>query len=426
MRQPASLTRRALLGTAAASASATLLARPAKAGGPVKLRVMSWEQFQPGEKESWNELFAKYNASQSQAEVSWTGFPFNQFVQNVVTQIHAGGIEADILMATPDLAAQVIRKFDLGVPLDPIVEQLGVQPSGGHEYLRRDGKLYGLSVIDVPFTLIYDRTEYAAAGIARPPTTPDEWVSVTAKLTRRPQQFGMALTNTLADGEQWWIELQNFCLPFDGVWARGKQPMVTSDPVLKGLHLWYDLYQAGVPQGTAAAAMLRLFGDGRIAQTWGVTATMVVVQSVSPKEYSRLLTAAPPWSSRKALDRLHPLIVLKTGKHVELALDFVKFAMQPDNMAALMQKNLYAIPPYDLSARSPAFRQYAATMPWISGFLAAKQVSPVDVMGDFSSIDDQFGRIVVQNMQRALGGGMSIEQAMAAAQQQLAGLAAHI
>ncbi len=65
-------------------------------------------------------------------------------------------------------------------------------------------------------------------------------------------------------------------------------------------------------------------------------------------------------------------------------------------------------------------------MPWISGFLAAKQVSPVDVMGDFSSIDDQFGRIVVQNMQRALGGGMSIEQAMAAAQQQLAGLAAHI
>ena len=424
MEQPTRITRRGVLGAAAAT-SATLLTRRAGAAGPVKIRVMSWEQFQPGEKEGWNELFAKYNASQARAEVSWTGFPFNQFVQNVVTQVHAGGIEADILMATPDLAAQVIRKFDLGVPLDPVVEALGVQPSGGHEYLRRDGKLYGLSVIDVPFTLIYDRTKYQAAGLAQPPASPEEWVAVTRKLTDRPAKFGLALTNTLADGESWWIELQNFCLPFDGVWAQGKRPMVTSPPVLKGLQLWRDLYQAGVPQGTASAAMLRLLGDGRIAQTWGVTATMIVVKSVGPNEYANLLSAPPPWPSRRSLDRLHPLIVLKTGKNVELALDFVKFAMAPENMAALMQKNLYAIPPYDLAARSPAFKQYAATMPWISGFLAAKQVSPVDVMGDFSSLDDQFGRIVVQNMQRALG-GTSIEHAMTTAQQQLETLAAHI
>jgi hypothetical protein len=47
-------------------------------------------------------------------------------------------------------------------------------------------------------------------------------------------------------------------------------------------------------------------------------------------------------------------------------------------------------------------------------------------MGDFSSIDDQFGRIVVQNMQRVLGGGTSVEQAMAGAQQQLEALAARI
>lgn len=424
MNQP--VTRRDLLGTAAAAAGTTMLSRRARADEPVKLRIMSWEQFQPGEKEGWNALFAKYNASQSKTEVSWTGFPFNQFVQIVVTQIHAGSIEADILMATPDLAAQVIRKFDLGVPLDPIVEALGIQPSGGHDYLRRDGKLYGLSVIDVPFTLIYDKTRYAAGGIAQPPQTPEDWVDVTKKLTDRPRQFGMALTNTLADGEQWWIELQNFCLPFDGTWAEGKKPLLTSPAVLKGLQLWYDLYQAGVAQGTAAAAMLRLFGDGRIAQTWGVTATMVVVQSVGPKEYQNLLSAPPPWPSRRSLDRLHPLIVLKTGKHIDLALDFVKFAMSPDNMAALMQKNLYAIPPYDLAARSASFKKYTATMPWISGFLAAKQVSPVDVMGDFSSLDDQFGRIVVQNLQRALTGNISIGSAMQTAQRQVEALAVHI
>jgi hypothetical protein len=39
------------------------------------------------------------------------------------------------------------------------------------------------------------------------PTTPDAWLGVTRQLTDRPAQFGLALTNTLGDGEEWWTEL---------------------------------------------------------------------------------------------------------------------------------------------------------------------------------------------------------------------------
>ena len=106
-------------------------------------------------------------------------------------QAQAGGINSGLLMAMPDLAALVIRKFKLAEPLDPIVEALGITPSGGHEFLRQDSKLYGLSAIEVNFALVYNNI--AAAGV-EPVTDPDGWIDTTAKLDRRPPSSMAAAT----------------------------------------------------------------------------------------------------------------------------------------------------------------------------------------------------------------------------------------
>ncbi len=423
-----SATRRQWLGGAAALGGAavagSLASKRARAADRIPLKVMSWEQFQPGEKDGWNALFKKFNEAQSKYSVDWTGWPASQYVSNVVIQAHAGGIDADVLMAMPDLAAQVIRKFKLAEPVDAIVSDLGITPSGGHAFLRRDGKLYGLSAIDVNFALVYNKVLFEKAGL-QPATTPDEWVDTTAKLTKRPQQFGIALTNVIADAGEWWFQLQNFCLPYDGKWAEGKTPLANSPEVVKGLELWKRLYEAGVPQGTAQSAITRLAADGRVAQAFGVNPTVVVLRATNPDIYPSLLSAPPPWPSKRSLDRIHPLIALK-GKNSEGAMEFIKFAMSPDVMADLMATNLYVMPPYDLAAKSGKFKNFLADKPWVTGFNAAKQVSPIDVMGDFAFADDQFGRIIMQNFQSALRPGGSVKTAMDAAQKQLENLAARI
>lgn len=422
-------TRRQLLAGATAIGggvlASTLTGGRSFAAGRKTLKVMSWEQFQPGEKDGWNAVFDKFNQSQSEYEVEWTGWPAGQYISNVVIQAQAGGIDADVLMAMPDLAAQVIRKFKLAEPLDPIVSDLGITPSGGHDFLREDGKLYGLSAIDVNFALVYNKALFAEAGVA-PATDQDGWVDTTAKLTNRPEQFGIALTNNISDGGEWWFQLQNFCLPYDGKWAEGKTPLANSPETVKGLELWKRLYEAGVPQGTAQSAIMKLTADGRVAQAFGVNPTVVVLRATNPEIYPDLLSAPPPWPSKRSLDRIHPLMALKSSKHVDGAMEFIKFTMQPDIMAALMEKNLYVIPPYDLAAKSESFKNFLADKPWVSGFQEAKQVSPIDVMGDFAYVDDQFGRIVMQNFQRAMQPGGSVKDAMDAAQKQLEALSAKL
>jgi multiple sugar transport system substrate-binding protein len=422
-------TRRQLLaGGAALGGSALALSfigRRAWAADRKTLKVMSWEQFQPGEKDGWNALFDKFNQSQSEYMVDWTGWPAGQYISNVVIQAQAGGIDADVLMAMPDLAAQVIRKFKLAEPLDSIVTELGITPSGGHDFLRQDGKLYGLSAIDVNFALVYNKVLFDKAGVT-PPTTQDEWVETTKKLTHRPDQFGIALTNNISDGGEWWFQLQNFCLPYDGKWAEGKTPLANSPETVKGMELWKALYEAGVPQGTAESAIMKLTADGRVAQAWGVNPTVVVLRATNPAIYPDLRSAAPPWPSKRSLDRIHPLIALKSSKNIDGAMAFIKFTMEPDNMAALMEQNLYVIPPYDLAAKSESFKTFLADKPWVTGYQEAKQVSPIDVMGDFAYVDDQFGRIVMQNFQRALQPGGSVKDAMDAAQKQLEALSAKL
>jgi len=423
-----SLSRRGFLAGAAVAGAVAALPSTVRRGlaqERTTLKVMSWEQFQPGEKEGWNALFQKFNESQGKYLVDWTGWPASQFASNVVIQAQAGGIDADVLMAMPDLAAQTIRKFKFAEPLDAVVADLGITPSGGHEFLKQDGKLYGLSAIDVNFALVYNKQLFEAAGL-KPATTADEWIDTTAKLTKRPDQFGIALTNTIADGGEWWFQLQNFCLPFDGKWAEGKTPLANSPETVKGLELWKALYDAGVPQGTAQSAIMKLAADGRVAQAFGVNPTVVVLRATNPDIYPNLLSAAPPWQSKRSLDRIHPLIALNTSKNIDGAMEFIKFAMSPDVMADLMETNLYVIPPYDLAAKSEKFKKFLADKPWVSGYNEAKQVSPIDVMGDFAYVDDQYGRIIMQNFQRALLPGGSVKDAMDQAQRQLEALAARI
>jgi ABC-type glycerol-3-phosphate transport system substrate-binding protein len=428
----AALSRRGFLqlggGLIAAGAAGSLLAAcsssssGAKAsgagGGKTKLKLMSWEQFEEGEKAAWFKVVNDFQTAHPNIEVSWTGWPFATFDQNVITQAQAGSIDADIVMCPPELATALISKFGACVPLQSVADDLKLTPIPAHEQFKNGSDLEGLGVIDVPFAITYDQKLLSASGV-QVPTTIDEWTAAAAKVTHKPDQFGMSLLNSVADGADWWNQLQNFPLAYGGAWASGKTLQFTSDPVVKSMKLWMQLLNNSGPKGSSEAAITKLWQSDRIAMNLNVAAGLNSLKTLAPKLYPNLRSAPPPWPGQKAIARLHPVVVLKDSKNQAAALELVKWMITPKNLYDVTTTNGYPIIPFsNFGDFEPRYATYLKTTPWMSGYLATNYVGEHDILGDYTVVYAQIGQIIIKAMANAVSGGSSVESALAAAQTQ--------
>jgi ABC-type glycerol-3-phosphate transport system substrate-binding protein len=414
----------AACGSSGSSASSTAAgASSAAAGGgtsgKTQLTLMSWEQFEVGEKAAWFKVVNDFQTANPNISVSWTGWPFATYDQNVITQAEAGGINADLVMCPPELASALISKFGMAVPLQSITDDLKLTPIPAHEQFMVNGNLEGLGIIDVPFAIDYDQRMLKAAGFSDPPTTLDEWLSVSEALTHSPNQFGNALLNDVADGADWWNQLQNFPLAYGGAWATGKTLQFTSAPVVQSMKYWMELLDKSGPKGSSEAAITKLWQSDRIAMNLEVAAGLNSLKTLAPQLYPNLRSFAPPWPGKKAISRLHAVLVLKSSKNQAAAMELVKWMITPTNLYNVTTANGYPIIPYsNFGDYEPAYETYLKTTPWMSGYLETNYVGEIDVLGDYTLVYAQIGNIITRAMANAVSGGASVESALAAAQQQ--------
>ena len=387
--------------------------------GKITLNLMSWEQFEVGEKAAWFKVISDFEAAHPNVKVNWVGWPFATYDQNVVTQAEAGSINADVVMCPPELASALISKFKMCVPLQSITNDLKLTPIPAHEQFKNGSDLEGLGIIDVPFALTYDQQLLKKAGINQPPTTLDEWLSNAQKLTNSPQTFGVALLNSVADGADWWNQLQNFPLAYGGAWAKGKTLQFTSEPVVNSMKYWVELLTKGGPKGSSEAAITKLWESDRIAMNLNVAAGLTTLKTLAPKLYPNLRSAPPPWPGKKAIARLHPVVVLKSSKNRDAAMELVKFMITPKNLYAVTTANGYPIIPFsNFGQYEPAYNTYLKTTPWMSGYLATNYVGEFDILGDYTTVYSQIGLIIIKAISSAISGGQTVEAALAAAQKQ--------
>jgi ABC-type glycerol-3-phosphate transport system substrate-binding protein len=400
----------------------TRILRPSH-GTATTLKLMSWFQYEPGRHEAWNTMMAKFNKSQKKYKVVWTGWPANQYEDHVNTQVQAGGIDADVMTLIPDLAARLVKQGNVLEPINSIVKKVGVHPSASHNYIRKGGNLYGISIVEVAFGLLYNKALLAKAGIKRPATDPEQWLAQTVKLTSKPNQFGLYSPNTMAEQFSFWFTLQDWANAYDAKWAIGKKPNLTDPKIIKTLTVWKEFYDQTVPQGSNDAASARLFSNGQIAQELIVSAAVNIIKTTGPKIYPDLRSVPAPWKSGKQISRLHPLSIVKNTKNMDGAVAFVTFMTEPANMAQLMRGSLDVVPAFPEVLQVKGMKAWLDSQKWSTGYRNIKPVSQLDVEGDFVYHDTEFGQIILTNFQRALTGSTSVASAMADAQKQAQALA---
>ena len=114
-------------GAVAGVAAVSSVAGAAPASAKTQINITTWMGVEPGRKEAWESVLAKFNAQSSTTEVKLTGWPFAQYVNQVLTGLEAGTLTDDLIMSTPDLA---VRLFKSGyfLPLTDAIKAAKVTP----------------------------------------------------------------------------------------------------------------------------------------------------------------------------------------------------------------------------------------------------------------------------------------------------------
>jgi ABC-type glycerol-3-phosphate transport system substrate-binding protein len=273
------------------------------------------------------------------------------------------------------------------------------------------------------FGILYNNDRYEEAGVT-PATTPDEWVELSTALTDRDaQKYGFFATHLVNEASDFWFQLEEWCMPYDGVWAEGKTPLLTSDPIINGLKLFKAMYDGAMPQGADNPTGQRLFQTGDVAQGLFVSAAVGAFKPSAPDLYPKLRSAPIPWASNKSIARIHPMMINNASEVKDAALEFVTYMYKPDNYRRMVEgceDVIFAQP-------SAARQEYLDSLHWLKpGYDGVSYVTPFDVVGDFVYNFNEFGQIVITNFANVLTAGMSVEEAMANAQIEAEALAERI
>ncbi len=407
----------------AAPGSAPVAAPAVNTGTKQVVRYLSW-WFEEGNRgKTWNAFIKEFNESQKEIEIKAENIPFDTYTTKTIVGAQSGKLDGDILQATPELAPRLI-KAGLLAPLDDVLTRNNITDlSSAHDAMRKDGHIYGLDMVTVAFGILYNNDRYEAAKIT-PAKTPEEWIAISKALTDRDkQQYGFWSDHLVSDATNFWFTLQQWAMPYDGLWAKGKTPLLTSDPIINGLKLFKQMYDVAFPQGADNATGQRLFGTGATAQALYVSAAVGALKPGFPDLYPKLRSAPIPWASNKSIARIHPMMVNAASSVKDAALEFVTYMYKPDNYRRMVEgceDVIFAQP-------SAARKEYLDKLLWLKpGYDGVTYVTPADVVGDFVYNFQELGQIVITNFANVLNGGKSVEEAMAAAQTQAEALAERI
>lgn len=423
LRHRGNLSRRDFLKTNASAVAAGVAATsafpmPAIAqGARITIPLVSWMWNEPGRGGAWRAMLEEFHAQQNDVFIEEAGAPFNEFTNNILIQSQSGAIDGALFHTTPDLVVRLLRGGHLE-SLQDIVENLGINDtlSAAHDHLRVDGNVHGLDIVTVKFGLLYNSDMFNAAGV-NVPTTPEEWVEVSAALTRAPDQYGIFSPHLLNEREAFWFILQQWAVMFDGLWANERMPLVNTGPVIEGLQLFKTMYDNAMPQGTDSATANQMYANSRIAQQLIVSAAVNIWATTGPDIYQSLRSAVPPGPSGKVITRIHPICVNANSSDDEKAAGkaFIEWLYRAENYQNLIERSLDVVPPYPEAIR----QEYLDGLFWAEGYLEGEAVTPPEIMGDFIFFNQEFGNIVMDKFSEVLVADRPVADAMEDAQEDL-------
>jgi len=406
--------------------------------GPVEVTYMAWWWTEPNRKDAWRQQVSNFHNSQNKWRIKEKQVNFGDYGAVTLRQLASGGLDTDMLPTFPELTSRLTQGGAF-LPLEDITNDLKLTDKirpGVKDWVSYKGHLYGLDTVTVGLGVFYNQLHYQAKNL-KLATTPEEFLQVNVALTDKAKnQFGFWNPVKLSEVGDSWLRLKEFALPYGGVWAEGTKPMVTSDPVRKGLQLAKDLYDKAMPQGMSQGDQSTLFYSGHITQTIAQSPIIGGAKVTNPELFKDLRSAAVPWSSLKSIARTHPMHISAKSKYPDAGRDFFHMLFAPPAYTQFTIDCFDFIPQYPIDKDTPGvtddvvknWTDYLKNTPQAAGYqtMLKTYVPDGDLLGGFVNNNDEFGQIVVQYFEGVLMRGVPLDTAIASMDKDLKDLATRI
>ena len=296
--------------------------RSAEAQAPVEIELSTWHWTEPERGDALRGLVAAFTKEQPNIKVKEGSIPYPRYEDTLMVRL-AGGNAPDVLVASDTMFFSFLTHEYLQ-PLNTLLDLnkykadfLPVQ-----QVANIKGQTMGVVSEYVTYALLSNERLLKEAGIANPPTTPDEFLVAAQKLTKAPDQYGYGTRHTMDQEAGWWYEMSFWVEGFGGKWSDGKKPTVNSPDLVTGVRFFKRMYDAGIfPKGVDSATYRRMFWQEKVAMLTDNQAVYVITKSQNSQIH--LAATNPPFKPPLTNAEIVLYTIPKGSAHVKEAVTFL-------------------------------------------------------------------------------------------------------
>ena len=242
--------------------------------GPVTLTF--WHGYTEADGKVLDQIVQDFNASQKDVTIETTTKTWAVIGDTLLTALSAN--QGPDIVALPAENLPVYASKGAFATLDDFyasdaTKAASLNPNAV-DMVKVDGSSYGVPTGFVPLSVIYNKALFAAAGITEFPTTWDDWVADSKKLTidengdGTPEQYGLALPDHATVGNGVWASL---FYGNGGDLVDGSKSVLDSKANVETLTYWADAVTNDKisPTGLDGVASDKLFSSGKAAMEVG-------------------------------------------------------------------------------------------------------------------------------------------------------------
>ncbi|MEB3357407.1 MAG: sugar ABC transporter substrate-binding protein [Synechococcales bacterium] len=378
-------------------------------------------QLQPEFTDYFEALIADYETAHPGTTIRWVDVPWADMQSKILTAVSAG-TAPDVVNLNPDFASQLASRNAWMVLDDRITADVK------QTYLPKvwqastlDGKSFGIPWYLTTNVVIYNETLLSEAGVSTPPATYAELADVAKAVKEQTGSYAFFITFVPEDSAEVLQSLIQMGVTL--VDAEG-QAAFNTPAGKQAFQYWVDLYQQELlprevlTQGHRRAIELYQAGETAMVSTGPHFLDAIAKNAPSIAAVSKTAPQITGETGAKNVAAMN-LVIPQATDQPEAALDFALFVTNSDNQLAFA-KAANVLPSTQNSLTDSHFTTLpdGATPRDQARLVSAGQLQDAEVLVPAMTDVKLLQKIIYENLQAAMLGQKSVDEAIADAEQQ--------